>query len=55
MIYAFEHQPKLADVERECLRQSLIRHAGNRAQVAAVLGISERNIYRLIKLYELDS
>lgn len=55
VIYAFEHQPKLADVERECLRQSLIRHAGNRAQVAAVLGISERNIYRLIKLYELDS
>ncbi|WP_150429539.1 sigma-54 dependent transcriptional regulator [Dechloromonas sp. CZR5] len=55
VIYAFEHQPKLADVERECLRQSLIRHAGNRAQVAAALGISERNIYRLIKLYELDS
>jgi len=55
VIYAFERQPKLADVERECLRQSLIRHAGNRAQVAAVLGISERNIYRLIKLYELDS
>jgi len=55
VIYAFEHEPKLAEVERECLRQSLIRHAGNRAQVAAVLGISERNIYRLIKLYELDS
>jgi DNA-binding NtrC family response regulator len=54
VIYAFEHEPKLAEVERECLRQSLIRHAGNRAQVAAVLGISERNIYRLIKLYELD-
>ncbi len=49
----FEREPSLADVERECLRQSLVRHAGNRAKVAAVLGISERNIYRLIKQYEL--
>ena len=54
VIYAFEHEPKLAEIERECLRQSLLRHAGNRAQVAAVLGISERNIYRLIKQYDLE-
>jgi len=54
VILAFEHEPRLAEVERECLRQSLLRHAGNRAKVAAVLGISERNIYRLLKLYELD-
>ena len=53
LVLAFEHEPSLADVERECLRQSLVRHAGNRAKVAAVLGISERNIYRLIKQYEL--
>lgn len=54
VIYAFEREPRLADVERECLRQSLLRHGGNRAQVAAILGISERNIYRLIKLYDLE-
>ena len=53
LLLAFEHEPSLAEVERECLRQSLVRHAGNRAKVAAVLGISERNIYRLIKQYEL--
>ena len=54
VIYAFEHEPKLAEIERECLRQSLLRHAGNRAKVAAALGISERNIYRLIKQYDLE-
>ena len=54
VIYAFDHEPVLAEVERECLRQSLQRHAGNRAKVAAALGISERNIYRLIKQYDLE-
>lgn len=54
VIYSFTHEPRLDEVERECLRQSLLRHAGNRATVAAVLGISERNIYRLIKQYGLD-
>ncbi len=54
LLLAFEREPSLAEVERECLRQSLARHAGNRAKVAAVLGISERNIYRLIKQYELE-
>lgn len=54
VIYAFDHEPPLAEVERECLRQSLLRHSGNRAKVAAALGISERNIYRLIKQYDLE-
>ena len=34
-------------------RSTLLKHAGNRAKVAAVLGISERNIYRLIKQHGL--
>ncbi len=53
LMLAFDGEPSLAEVERECLRQSLLRHAGNRARVAAILGISERNIYRLIKQYGL--
>ena len=53
VVFAFDHEPRLEELERECLRQSLARHDGNRAKVAAVLGISERNIYRLIKQYEL--
>jgi two-component system response regulator AtoC len=53
VVLAFGHEPSMLDVERECLRQSLIRHGGNRARVAAALGISERNIYRLIKQHQL--
>ena len=35
------------------IRVPLLRHGGNQAKAAVVLGISERNIYRLIKLHEL--
>jgi len=35
------------------LRWTLLRHGGNRAKAAVVLGVSERNIYRLIKQHEL--
>ena len=53
VILAFEHEPSLAEIERDYLRRTLLRHGGNRARAAAILGISERNIYRLIKQYEL--
>ena len=43
----------LADIERDSLRRTLLRHGGTRPRAAAVLGISERSIYRLIKQYEL--
>ena len=53
VVLAFEGEPSLADIEKDYLRRALLKHGGNRAKVAAVLGISERNIYRLIKQYEL--
>ncbi len=53
VILAFENEPSLADIERDYLRRTLLRHGGNRTRAAAVLGISERSIYRLIKQYEL--
>lgn len=53
VVLAFDREPRLEDVERECLRQSLARHMGNRAKVAQAMGISERNIYRLLKQYDL--
>ena len=49
VMLAFEHEPTLAEIERDYLRRTLLRYSGNRARAAAVLGISERNIYRLIK------
>ncbi len=54
VVFSFAKCPTLAEVEQECLREALLRHGGNRAAAAAAMGISERNIYRLIKQYELS-
>jgi len=51
---AFDHEPSLAEIEKDYLRRTLLQYGGNRAKAALVLGISERNIYRLIRQYELD-
>jgi transcriptional regulator with PAS, ATPase and Fis domain len=32
----------------------MAKHGGNRQKTAAVLGISERNVYRLIERYRSD-
>jgi len=47
----FAGEPDLEEIERAYLAQVLARHGGNRQKAAAVLGISERNIYRLIEKY----
>ena len=49
VVLTFEHEPTLAEIERDYLHRTLQRYSGNRAKAASVLGISERNIYRLIK------
>lgn len=53
VVLAFEREPSLEDIEKDYLRRTLLKYAGNRARAAAILGISERNIYRLIKQYGL--
>jgi DNA-binding NtrC family response regulator len=45
--------PPLREVERRHVQSVLENVAGNRSQAARVLGISERNLYRLIKRYGL--
>jgi DNA-binding NtrC family response regulator len=52
-VLAFEREPTLGEIEKDYLRRTLQRYSGNRAKAAGVLGISERNIYRLIKQYDL--
>jgi DNA-binding NtrC family response regulator len=49
----FDHDPSLEEIEARYLEQQLRKFAGHRSQVAQVLGISERNVYRLIKRYGL--
>lgn len=51
VVLRFGQDPNLEQIEREYLRQVMAKHGGNRQKTAAVLGISERHIYRLIEKY----
>lgn len=50
---SFDHEPTLETIEHEYVSMLLKRHQGHRATVARTLGISERNLYRLLKKYAL--
>jgi len=50
---SFEHEPTFEELERSYLLRMLEKYAGNRARTAHALGISERNVYRLIKTWGL--
>ena len=51
VVLRFGQDPNLEQIEREYLRQVMAKHGGNRLKTAAVLGVSERHIYRLIEKY----
>jgi DNA-binding NtrC family response regulator len=51
VVLRFGQDPSLEQIEREYLRQVMAKHGGNRQKTAAVLGVSERHIYRLIEKY----
>ena len=44
----------LKEIERWAIEQTLKLASGNREETAAILGISERNLYRKLKEYELS-
>ncbi|MBO5719205.1 MAG: sigma-54-dependent Fis family transcriptional regulator [Bacteroidales bacterium] len=44
----------LEDMEKDAIRKALERHGGRRKNAAEELNISERTLYRKIKLYHLD-
>ncbi|MGB3916028.1 MAG: sigma-54 dependent transcriptional regulator [Thiothrix litoralis] len=49
---SFEHTPTLDDLEKHYLHLLLDKYDGHRGKVARALGISERNVYRLLKKYD---
>ena len=49
----FDHEPTLEEVKKTYLKRLIKKYSGHRAKLAASLGISERNVYRLIKKYGL--
>jgi DNA-binding NtrC family response regulator len=48
-----QKEVKLIDMERETIRQTLLKNNGNRKITASILGLSERTLYRKIKDYGL--
>ncbi len=46
---SFDHEPTLDEIRKTYLRYLMQMHNGNRQRISAILGISERNTYRLIK------
>jgi two-component system response regulator HydG len=53
-VLRFAQDPTLEQIERDYLKQVMARNGGNRQKTAAVLGISERHVYRLIEKYRND-
>ncbi len=51
VILRFAGEPSLEEIERQYLFETLAKYDGNRQKTAAVLGISERHVYRLIEKY----
>jgi transcriptional regulator with PAS, ATPase and Fis domain len=51
----FDHEPSLAEVEGKYLQMLLTKYSGHRLEIAKRLGVSERNIYRLIDKHQLKS
>ncbi|MDD5394717.1 MAG: sigma-54 dependent transcriptional regulator [Thiothrix sp.] len=49
---SFEQTPTLEDLEKHYLHLLLDKFSGHRGKVARALGISERNVYRLLKKHE---
>ncbi len=52
---SFDHTPTLEEMERDYLSLLLKKHSGHRSMVAKTMGVSERNIYRLIEKYRLKN
>lgn len=52
--FAFDHEPTLEELRLSYVKMQHLKYAGHRARLAAALGISERNLYRLLQRYTLE-
>lgn len=50
----FDHEPTLDEIKENYLSRLLGMHHGHRGRIANILGISERNAYRMIKRFGLE-
>jgi len=50
----FEHEPTLEEIERDYLEFLIRKYKGHRTTIAKTMGVSERNVYRMIKRHSLN-
>lgn len=50
---SFDHEPTLEEMRARYVRMAFERYSGHRANIATALGVSERNVYRLLEKYDL--
>jgi len=51
---AFDHEPTLDEVKKQYVKTLHAKYSGHRAKLATALGVSERNLYRLLQRYGVD-
>ncbi|MFV0297539.1 MAG: sigma-54-dependent transcriptional regulator [Hyphomicrobiaceae bacterium] len=51
---SFDHEPTLEEMREEYFRLMYAKYSGHRAKLAEILGVSERNVYRLVQRYRID-
>ncbi|MCB1756040.1 MAG: sigma-54-dependent Fis family transcriptional regulator [Gammaproteobacteria bacterium] len=50
----FSEEPSIAEIEKKYLGYLLKTYEGHRGRIATAMGVSERNIYRLLQKYKLS-
>ena len=51
----FDHEPSLDEIEEKYLQILLTKYSGHRLMIAKRLGVSERNIYRMLDKHGLKA
>ena len=50
----FDHEPTLEEMKKNYVKMLHAKYSGHRARLAGALGVSERNLYRLLQRYGLE-
>lgn len=45
----FDHEPSLEEIKGDYIQKIVEKYNGNRLKISSVLGVSERNLYRMLK------
>ncbi|MGD9669821.1 MAG: sigma-54-dependent transcriptional regulator [Hyphomicrobiaceae bacterium] len=51
---SFNSEPTLEEIKQTYLSYLIARHRGHRGRIARILGVSERNTYRMVKKFGLE-